>query len=200
MSELLLDLQASLVALEHQVRALRLRVEAALDQQESGPQAGGSSVAPVLPSAWTSAWGVALAAADSPDKLALLDLTPLDSLTGVNRLDQVGDWTPRLRLARAFRAGFLARQAFLADSTIVPISPDLQIARSVKYHIVLSCPDYPQGFWSTKSRPFFQVVGDPTGRGQYPSPPTSIHHSFHSQLEASAYLLGARRPWPQLEL
>lgn len=199
MSTALTEIRTALLDLEVQVKTLRERVEAALDSEAQSSSAAAGYTTDLSP-AWSSEWEVALAAASTPELLARLDLSPLDSVTGVNRLTQVDNWTPRLRLARAFRAGFLARKAILAGSTIVPPSPELRVRHSLVCHVVLSCPKYPQGFWSSSCRPFLQLIGDPTGRGQEPSPPTSIHHSFHSKTEAAAYLLGAQRQWPQLEL
>lgn len=194
MSTTLAAVVASLHRLEEQVRDLRTLVEQACVEAETASAPSGSA-APASSSV-TPEWLASLAAATSREELAQLDLQPLADLVRESRISDSGVWTAELRVARAFRSGYLGRCAINLDQTEVPDPIAFQLPSSLRLHVVLRCPAYPNGFWSEKSRPFLELVGNPTGK--YPaSPPTSVFGSFYSKSEAKAYLRGAGRiGWP----
>lgn len=191
------ELVEELRALEAQLRSLRIRAEAAAAAETSASEGTSRPSASNPPELWSAEWVAQLRAAVTPEALAALDLSPLKTLRGADRLSVVPpNWPGADRLARAFRFGVLAKES-LDSGDFTVTAPPTTFYSSVHYHIVLYCPDKPAGFWSSRSRPFLNLVGDPTGRGLGPDPPHSVFGSFPSKLEVSAFLLGARRAeWP----
>ena len=98
-------------------------------------------------------------------------------------------WTSRARLGRAFRAGVAARERLLGRECAIA-SPTIPFQNSI--YIVLRCNSYPQGFWTSSNRAYIEVVGDRRGLQ-----PGSIRHALPSRAEATAFLAGAARPWPE---
>eukprot|EP00438_Fugacium_kawagutii_P010778 Skav220890 [mRNA] locus=scaffold3880:13453:20349:+ [translate_table: standard] len=179
---------AELQEIEDRVRALRIRVATASDQ---GTAAG--SAAPVP---WSAAWEEQLICAQTAEEITAVDLSPIDSLQrGRGHLSTVDSWDERARLGRALRSGILAKRCLLSgDYRVEPLPTSLPLRATI--FVCLHCPEHPQGFWSRKSRPFLELVGDPTGKGLGPRPPHSVFAVLPSEKEASAYLLGAGRSWP----
>lgn len=134
-------------------------------------------------------------AAETPEAVLACDLSPIDRLEAERgTLSTAGGWTERARLGRALRSGLDAKRRLLSrDYRVQEVAP---LPVQVHFHIVLFCPEKPVGFWSKSARPFLNLIGDPTGRGQGPDPPHSLYASFATERESSAYLLGAGRPWP----
>ena len=189
------ELAAELLSLESQVRALRLRVEAATGSEAS--RVSEPSPSSIRPSPWTAEWVEQLRQAVTPEALLALDLSPLRSLSASGQLGSAPpNWTGTSRLARAFRAGVLAQQRLETGDFHLP--PSTEYYGPTRFHIVLFCPEKPAGFWSSHSRPFFNLIGDPTEKGLGPNPPHSVFASFSSNQEISAFLLGAQRAeWPE---
>ena len=197
MSTTLAGLRAALTALEAQVREVGVLAEEAFSEAASAASISaspaGSASTPV-----TLEWLNSVVAASTREALSALVWAPIADLVRSSRIPASGGWTAELRLARAYRAGYLASCALAIGRTEVPASIEFQLSSSLKYHVVLTCPAYPAGFWSDRSRPFCELVGNPTGRGPYPNPPTSVFCSFYTKCEVSAYLRGAGRgEWPQ---
>lgn len=186
------ELSAALQDLEERVRDLRLRVSAI--PADSRPVGAGSSSGESAgrPQPWSLHWEEQLLQARSPEEALVCDLSPIDSERGT--LSTSAGWNERARLGRALRAGIEAKRCLCSGNFRVTKLPDLQVR--IQLRVVLFCPDRPEGFWSRSSRPFFNFIGDATGRGQGPDPPSSVFGSFATEKEASAYLLGAGRPWP----
>lgn len=129
--------------------------------------------------------------ATSAEALLQLDLDSLNHLCARLRAHHP-IWTPRARIARAFRAGLLSRQRL--DTAIIPgETPAIPFRNSV--YIVLWCERFPQGFWTEDYSEYIAEVrrGAPTGHRFHPR---SISHSFPSVAEGEAFLVGARRRWP----
>lgn len=194
MSDTLVDLAAALASLEQQVRELRISVDRAIAESS---EAQTSIAADTQRSTGiTQDWLNQVAGANSREELAQLDWTPLAELVRTCRLTAAGEWTAELRIARAFREGYLGRCAIHIGATQVPHPIPFQLPCSHKFHVVLACPEYPQGFWSERARPFLQLIGNPTGKYSA-DPPTSVFSNFYSKAEAAAYLQGAGRGWPR---
>ena len=123
--------------------------------------------------------------------LGQLNLPFLDHL--VSRLraeDRV--WNPRARVARAFRAGLVARLR-LNGVYSGEASPGIPFRNS--YYVVLRCLDLPHGFWTNN----YQTYHIEVSRGALANQdfhPDSVSQAFPSHSECEAYLAGARRPWP----
>eukprot|EP00438_Fugacium_kawagutii_P020410 Skav231248 [mRNA] locus=scaffold411:263484:265801:+ [translate_table: standard] len=158
------DLLSELLELEARVRALRLRVEAAEVAEASSGARTSPSAAAESAELWSADWIAQLRQAVTPELLALVDLSPLLTLRGAGQLGTIPpNWTGADRLARAFRSGVLALARL--DSGDFRLPPATTFYSGDKYHIVLFCPEKPAGFWSARSRPFVNYIGDPTGRG-----------------------------------
>eukprot|EP00435_Cladocopium_sp_Y103_P073908 s225_g45.t1 len=140
------ELAAELQALESQVRALRIRVEAAIGSgTPSNQEPPSSSPSRCVP--WTAEWVEQLRQAVTPEALLALDLSPLSSLSNSGHLGSAPpSWTGTSRLARAFREGVLAKQRLDSGDFTWPSKAELFL--STKYHIVLFCPEKPAGFWT----------------------------------------------------
>ena len=100
-------------------------------------------------------------------------------------------WTPAARIARAFRAGLTAQQKLAGLQTHVQSSPSVPFRNSL--YIVLRCPQFPLGFWTSDYEVYRGAVFGP-GHIFYDD---TISHAFASQAEGEAYLRGAGRQWPE---
>ena len=130
-------------------------------------------------------------AAYTADQLSSLRIPELDSLA--RRLTGTGSgWTGFARVARAYRAGLGAR-LHLSGGVQVN-SPPITGLRNT-YFIVLRSPACEEGFWTRSSRTYAAAVAE-RGPQRRSFDPLCTGHSFASQAEAEAYLLGAERQWP----
>ncbi len=143
--------------------------------------------------AWTPEWEQAILAADTPSALLELDLGPIAGLERGCRLRQSAAWTPLGRLALAFRSGVSAARVLRGvDSEVVSV-PELSIRNSI--HLCLKCDSHPKGFWTGTFWVFKHITGQPRANGELRR--GVVAASFPSKVEATAYLAGARLPWPQ---
>ncbi len=103
------------------------------------------------------------------------------------------NWTARARLARAFRAGVIARR-HLNGEFQEGTSPGIPYRNSV--YIALREPgNNVAGFWTTSYSTYVRRAGrNHSGNGTFH--PDCISHAFPSSTEGEAYLVGARRRWP----
>lgn len=125
-----------------------------------------------------------------PEALRIVNLPFLTYLE--NRLrSTTGPWVPRARLARAFRAGVIARRQ-LDGVFQAGTSPNIPYKNSV--YIVLREPgNLVTGFWTTS---FAVYTRRTRGYHRQDFHPDCVSHAFASQSEVEAYLIGARRLWP----
>lgn len=145
---------------------------------------------------WTPAWDQAILAANTPESLLALDLTPLRSLEEGCRLRRVGVWTSFGRLARAFQCGRAAHEAIHQGHLRVPAVQTPPVLLRDTVFVCLCCPRKPAGFWTTTKRSYTSLTGDYSGRGLRRELPGLVGFSFPSQSEAAAFLLGAEAAWP----
>lgn len=144
-------------------------------------------------------WELALLEARTVSDFEALDLRPLGSLvSGKLRVAGPGNWTPLLRVARAFRSGILARRQLagvisLEDRVGLDRLQTLYLRDTI--FVILRCTDYPEGLWTTNTRLYLNSIQDFRGRGES-SDRQAVYQSFASQCEAAAYLRGAERSWP----
>ena len=89
-------------------RATEPEAQEDLTSLRSWSEVGRAQRAPSPVGPWTQDWFEALAAADSPSALKELDLSPISHLISRLRTTSAGS-DPEARLARALRAGILAR-------------------------------------------------------------------------------------------
>lgn len=129
-------------------------------------------------------------AAATPTALSALPLDFLGHLVGQLRgADRT--WTPRARIARAFRAGVLGRRR-LDGHLQEEVSPSIPFRNS--YYVVLRARDGAPGFWTTNYGTYILGVGANRPSTGFDS--CSISHAFATRAEAAAYLAGARSSWP----
>ena len=129
-------------------------------------------------------------AASTPESLAALPLDFLGHLVGQLRgADRV--WTPRARIARAFRAGVLGRRR-LDGHLQEEVSPSVPLRNTI--YVVLQARCGGLGFRTTNYGTYIRGVGADSPSSGFDS--YSISHAFASRAEAAAYLAGARKPWP----
>ena len=128
-------------------------------------------------------------AARGPRALEALPLSFLHYLVVKLRSGAEG-WTPKARIARAFRAGVLAGKRLSGD-TPEESSPSIPL-RNI-YYICLRRAGGGPGFWTCDYGGYIRAVGSP--EGGFDS--RSISHSFPTRAESEAFLVGAKRPWPQ---
>ena len=127
--------------------------------------------------------------ATTAEQLSRVSLPFLTHLIGRLRArDPV--WTPLVRVHQAFRAGVLARrrldrQFAEEDSLGVPF-------RNTHYICLRSAHNH-EGFWTTSYQLYIDRVGTQDG-GLHP---TSISQAVPCEVEAQAFLVGARRPSPR---
>ena len=124
----------------------------------------------------------------------LLSQLPLPFLaTSVGRLRGTHPiWTPRCRVARAFRAGVIARRRL--DGQVLDHS-SVAIPYRNTYYIVLRGRGNSEGFWTCNYGIYIAGVADQNGRNSLH--PDTISHGFPTHAESAAYLCGARRSWPR---
>lgn len=99
-------------------------------------------------------------------------------------------WTPTARVHRAFRAGVLARRRL---DGLFAEEDSLGVPFRNTHYICLRSANNREGFWTTSYQLYIDRVG--TRDGGLHS--TSISQALPSEVEAQAFLVGARRPWPQ---
>ena len=99
-------------------------------------------------------------------------------------------WTPRARLARAFRAGVAACRR-LEGQFVEASSPVIPFQNSI--YIILRSPSLPAGGWTTNYSLFICNCGR-NATSDFDR--TTVCQSLATRVEADAFLLGARRPWP----
>ena len=143
--------------------------------------------------AWSQEWEQAILAADTPSALLELDLGPIAGLERGCRLRQSGEWSPLGRLALAFRSGVSAARVLRGVDSKLVVCPELPIRNSI--HLCLRSDSHPKGFWTGTLCGFNHITGNPRGNGGFKK--GVIAASFPSKVEATAYLAGARLPWPQ---
>lgn len=98
-------------------------------------------------------------------------------------------WTPRARIARAFRAGVSAQRRL---SGIYCDSSALGLPLRNTIYICLRGGDNPEPFWTTSYSVYVgRVRGDRADFHQ-----DSVSQAFPSRAEVEAYLVGACQPWP----
>lgn len=98
-------------------------------------------------------------------------------------------WTGRARIARAFRAGVAASRRLGGE-----VRGETSLATPFRnsYYVILRAPGLAHGGWTSEYRAFAARVFRQDGEYH----PNTITHGFATQAESSAYLAGARRPWP----
>ena len=145
-------------------------------------------------------WELALIGARSVGEFEALDLQPLVFVvSGKLRVAGPGNWTPLLRVARAFRSGILARRQLAGSITLedrVQIESLAPLYLRDTIFVILRCSDFPDGLWTTNSRTYLNAIKDFRGKGES-SDRLAVYRAFASQCEAAAYLRGAERSWPQ---
>ena len=98
-------------------------------------------------------------------------------------------WTPRARIARAFRAGVAAQRRL---SGVFCESASLALPLRNSIYICLRGGDNPEPFWTTS---YTLYIGRVRGaRSDFHR--DSVSHAFPSKAEGEAYLVGACQPWP----
>lgn len=101
-------------------------------------------------------------------------------------------WTPPVRIARAFRAGVIARRR-LDGEYLNHSSPTVPYRNC--YYIVLRGRGNTPGFWTTDYGTYIQRVENPLSRGELH--PDTISQALPTHPECCAFLCGARKGWPQ---
>lgn len=102
----------------------------------------------------------------------------------------VEGWSPKARIARAFRAGVIAGRRL---NGIVLHENSLTIPLRNSYYICLRRAAGGPGFWTCNYARYHQAVVGPDGR----LCDWSISQGFPSRAEVEAFLVGSRRPWPR---
>ena len=101
-------------------------------------------------------------------------------------------WTPRSRLARAFRAGVAAYRRL---NGILAEESSLATPYRNSIYLILRSPSLPSGGWTADYSIFISNCG---GSGQQAFHGITVCHAFATRAEAEAYLVGSRRRWPSL--
>ncbi len=101
-------------------------------------------------------------------------------------------WNPRCRIARAFRAGVIARRR-LDGQVLDHSSPSIPYRNT--YYVVLRGIGNSAGWWTGNFGVYIAGVAEQNGRNSLH--PDTISHGFPTHAESAAYLCGARRSWPQ---
>lgn len=122
-------------------------------------------------------------------------LCPVFIAIDESKLDAIGDWTSRARLARAFRAGVSVRWQRRDRRCCLVDSPPIEARRSPVCYVILKCQRYAAPIWVSTLRKYREILlqGDRTLE------PHSISHSFLSVLEGSVYLEAAGFSWADTE-
>lgn len=174
-----------------------------LEGPPTEPAASASTSAEVLfgprePAAWTPEWESKLLASNTPADFQALDLRPLKHLLISSRLKTIRaasvEWDSLARLGAALRRGREARQALQNHTGADPV-PFVPVRPTI--FVCLHCPQHPGGFYTKNLSLYYSIVGDRSTRGPNRDPSTVVA-SFASFAEASAFLIGAEREWPQL--
>lgn len=124
----------------------------------------------------------------TPRALEALHLNFLQYLVVKLRSGAQG-WSPKARIARAFRAGVLAGKRLSGEA---PEESRPAIPFRNSYYICLRRAGGGPGFWTCDYGGYIRAVGSP--EGGFDS--RSISHSFPTRAESEAFLVGAKRPWP----
>ena len=103
----------------------------------------------------------------------------------------------RARLARAVRAGLGARYKLDRRARTTCKSPHVPGIK--RWYVVLRSRDFPEGFITEDYAVYCREVQS-TGSGRIGFDPQSVSHSFTTLAEVVAFLAGAQRGWPQVEL
>eukprot|EP00439_Symbiodinium_sp_Y106_P057459 s1596_g8.t1 len=181
------ELIIRLGSLEIRVRGRGLQTVA--EVEDSGfVVVGPTRVDPIGPEASGEDWDTfetRVLAATSPNEMAGLNILELAPLARQLRASVQG-WSPLARVGRAYRAGVSHRTILRGDFGRAVSSPTCPIRNT------LYIASHPQGFWTSDLGAFLARVKDSSGN----FPASSVCHSFASQAECDAYLLGAGRPWP----
>ena len=130
----------------------------------------------------------ALAALTAPDLSAL----PLPFLRHLEPRLRGSDseWTSRARLARAFRAGCAAYRRLNGEFSEVS-SPGIPFRNTI--YIILCCPRYPAGVWTSDYTAFIEACGRSHDSDFHRN---TVCQAFATRTEGDAFLCGARRQWP----
>ena len=143
---------------------------------------------PVIPIETSFEWEIL--GARTADRLSALLPFFLEPLIDHPNLCFDNVWTPRARLARAFRAGVSAARVCRGAFHRQAKSPSIPFDNFI--YVVLDCPKFPGGFCTTSFALYIELV---TGEGA-DFDPTSVSHSFPTCVETIAFLQGAQRQWP----
>lgn len=129
-----------------------------------------------------------LGASLAPDLAAV----PLPFLRYLEDRLRGGDsqWTPRARLARAFRAGVAAHRRLIGEFC-ESSSPGIPYRNSI--YIILRCPNHPHGIWTSDYSLFISNCG---GNQYSDFDRNCVSHAYATRAEGDAFLQGARRRWP----
>eukprot|EP00438_Fugacium_kawagutii_P030592 Skav225445 [mRNA] locus=scaffold1668:238802:239440:- [translate_table: standard] len=103
----------------------------------------------------------------------------------------------RARLARALRAGLGAKYKLEGRSRTTCKSP--YVPGKKNWYVVLRSRNYPEGFL-TQDYTIYSREVQSAGAGRIGFDPSSVSHSFTTLAEVSAFLAGAQKGWPELEL
>ena len=172
------------------VRVAGLEIEVRRSRGSVEPDLGFEFVEPASGASTEQTLEDTVLEAATAGTLGALDLPQLESFA--RSLTASGDWTPKARVARAYRAGLSARRC-LDRSEYCPLAtPAIAGLRNCIY-IVLTCPRHPDGGWTRSYRTFAAAVKGSSGEI---FDKKALCHSFASQAEGDAYLLGASRGWP----
>lgn len=166
-------------------RGRRTAAASASADAASAPARGAAS--PELSRRW--------AEARTASELILLPLP--DCLLGlVSELPDLSvTWSARARLARAYRAGLQAREVLADLRRCVAGSPGLPAGQQGPSHyVVLRSSVAPQGAWTSSYSTYWYLAADPLNPRRFD--PRGLSHSFLSEQESTAYLVGADRAWP----
>lgn len=130
-------------------------------------------------------------AASTPAEYAALDLGFLSHferrLTGSHTI-----WTPKARVARAFKAGLIAFNLLGRSGPTATETPAIPFRNTI--YLILRSPSLPQGGWTLSYQKFIDQCGG-NQHGAFHS--TTVCHAFATRTEADIYLVGARKQWPQ---
>ena len=130
-----------------------------------------------------------LLASTGPDEIGSFELGHLAASAA--HLASVGPWTPRGRLARAYRAGLFAFEVIEGARVLPEPTPPLELRN--KWYICLQSRAKPEGFVTSSYRTFIRLCPhEKDGRLEE----GSVSHGFASRAEVVAYLAGARAQWP----
>lgn len=189
---------SSVESITVQLAGLELTISARRIEPGETPQPTGETGVAPTPEVTSDPYSISAELEDSviaarePAALAALVLPFLTFLE--NRLRGAhAVWTPRARLARAFRAGVIARR-HLEGEFQTGTSPAIPFRNSL-YIALREAGNDTTGFWTTSYSAYTRRVGrlNPTNGAFHPD---SISHAFPSSAEGEAYLVGARRRWP----